>query len=157
MASFLSLFYKCCKTEDLQHLWSETYVFEDYGPLVLHHLRYLFEAVLCVAVWVYFVFNFRRFWPPNGDPFEASCGIFCGFCMIFRGSVFEVSFGGSSGVGRRQWRGSARSKNLQNLVKIQSRPAPPAGVRRILRLRPCRRPLLNLVACCPLDAAAWDG
>ena len=30
---------------------------------------------------------------------------------------------------------------LQNGEKIHSRPAPPAGERRILRLRPCRRPL----------------
>ena len=92
--------------------------FEDYGPLVLHHLRYLFEAVLCVAVWVHFLLNFGRFWPPNGDPFEAVFGRFCRFGMLFWGSVFEVSFGGFWGAGRRQGRGSARSKNLQNLVKV---------------------------------------
>ena len=48
-----------------------------------------------------------------------------------------VSFlGGAGGRG-----GACLSlQNLQNLHPDLARPAPPAGVRRILRLRPCRRP-----------------
>ena len=44
--------------------------------------------------------------------------------------------------GRRQGRASWKTENLQNLRCYPTRPAPPAGVRRILRLRPCRRPPL---------------
>ena len=44
--------------------------------------------------------------------------------------------------GRRQGGGLPESSDsAENGEWVQARPAPPAGVRRILRLRPCRRPL----------------
>ena len=39
-------------------------------------------------------------------------------------------------------------QNLQIMRQSPTRPAPPSGVRRILRLRPCRRPLTSKLGVC---------
>ena len=67
--------------------------------------------------------------------------------MLRLGTTF-YDFWKTFGRGWRQWGGLPNyAHSGDHGKKIQSRPAPHAGVRRILRLRPCRRPLCGLLAC----------
>ena len=88
---------------------------------------------------------FARFWQSFWGPFSQIFQILhekkCAEIEARKIMTFGGLLGGAGGGG---WSLSNSSDSAKHGEKLHSRPAPPAGVRRILRLRPCRRPLWQL-------------
>ena len=87
-----------------------------------------------------FLFDFGRAGPPKTVLFGAFFHRFCKFSM--KKSVLKLRHENEAFLaliwrGRRQWGGLPESSDsAEHGESVQSRPAPPAGVRRILRATP---------------------
>ena len=111
----------------------------------------LFLLTFCICFLCCFLDGlFARFWRIWASKKGPCWGPFWQFLQILHEKkraaiearklmIFGGLFGGAGGRGQV----CLSLQILQNGEKIHSRPAPPAGVRRILRLRPCRRPPIN--------------
>ena len=79
LKSFCRLFCRCCKSVKLQPLLSETPVFKEARPPLLHTFCYFFACIFRHAARRPFFADFLRFWPPTGVPLGGTFRIFCRF------------------------------------------------------------------------------